>query len=130
MLQASVPNISSIFKMYVASVFVWMLHMFHTYVASVLFRGKSLLHPPTMGSGLLYPQTKKRSNLPPELCKTGQITPSSGFRRWFCYSINGFAIVTAVLSFSFLFISSESLKNHSKSQKNYKIENPILLAST
>jgi len=34
-----------------------------------------------------------------------------------------------VLSFSFLFISGESLKNHSKSQKNYKIENLILLDS-
>jgi hypothetical protein len=40
------------------------------------------------------------------------------------------ATVTVVLSFSFKFISSESLKNHSKSQKNHKIENPILLDST
>jgi hypothetical protein len=55
----------------------------------------------------------KQSNLPPELCKTGQITPSSGF-----------------VFFFFLFISSESLKNHSKSKKNYKIENPILLNFT
>ena len=36
MLQASVPNVSSVFHTYVASVFVWMLRMFHTYVASVL----------------------------------------------------------------------------------------------
>jgi hypothetical protein len=35
-----------------------------------------------------------------------------------------------VLSFSFLFISAESLKNHSKLQKNHKIENLILLDST
>ena len=37
MLQASVPNVSSIFQTYVASVFIWMLHMFHTYVASSIF---------------------------------------------------------------------------------------------
>ena len=36
----------------------------------------------------------------------------------------------AVLSFYFLFISAESLKNHSKSQKNHEMENPILLDST
>jgi hypothetical protein len=30
MLEASVPNVSSIFQMYVASVFIVMLHMFHT----------------------------------------------------------------------------------------------------
>jgi hypothetical protein len=69
-------------------------------------------------------------NLPSELCKTGQITPSGGFGPWFCYNVSGFATVTAVLSFSFLFISSESLKNHSKSQKNHKMENLVLLDST
>jgi hypothetical protein len=31
--------------------------------------------------------------------------------------------------FIFKFISAESLKNHSKSQKNHKMENPILLHS-
>ena len=36
MLQASVPNVSSVFQTYVASVFIWMLHIFHTYVLSVL----------------------------------------------------------------------------------------------
>jgi hypothetical protein len=36
MLQASVSNVSSVFQTYVASVFIWMLHMFHIYVASVL----------------------------------------------------------------------------------------------
>ena len=38
MLQASILNVSSIFQTYAASVFIWMLHMFHTYVASVLSR--------------------------------------------------------------------------------------------
>jgi hypothetical protein len=36
MLQASILNVSSVFQMHVASVFIWMLHMFHTYVVSVL----------------------------------------------------------------------------------------------
>jgi hypothetical protein len=35
MLQAFVSNISSIFLTYVASIFIWMLQMFHTYVVSV-----------------------------------------------------------------------------------------------
>jgi hypothetical protein len=35
MVQAYVPNVS-FFQMYVASVFIWMLHMFHTFVVSVL----------------------------------------------------------------------------------------------
>jgi hypothetical protein len=37
MLQESVPNVSSVFQTYIASVFIWMLHMFHTDVANVLF---------------------------------------------------------------------------------------------
>ena len=52
----------------------------------------------------------------PKLSKTGQITPSGGFGWRFCYS-------NTILSFSFLFISTKSLKNHSKSQKNHKIKN-------
>jgi hypothetical protein len=36
MLQVYVPNVSSVFSDYVASVFISMLHMFRTYVASVL----------------------------------------------------------------------------------------------
>jgi hypothetical protein len=38
MLQASVPNISSVFRTHVASVFICMLYMFHTYIARVLSR--------------------------------------------------------------------------------------------
>jgi hypothetical protein len=38
MLQASITNVSSIFFTYVASVYIWMLYMLHTYVVSVLFR--------------------------------------------------------------------------------------------
>jgi hypothetical protein len=34
--KAYVSNVSSIFQTYVESVFIWMLHMFHKYVASVL----------------------------------------------------------------------------------------------
>ena len=66
--------------------------------------------------------TLKPSTLPPKLSKTGQITPLVGFGRRFCYS-------NMVLSLSFLFISTKSLKNHSKSQKNHKMKNLILLDS-
>ena len=37
MLQASFPIVSSVFPTHVANVFIWMLHMFHTYIASVLY---------------------------------------------------------------------------------------------
>jgi hypothetical protein len=63
------------------------------------------------------PQTIKSDFLSPKLSKTGQITSSSGFQRWLCL-------------FLILLIFAESLKNHSKSQKNYKMENLILLDST
>jgi hypothetical protein len=36
-LQVSIPNVSSVFfHTYVANVFIWLLHMFHTYIVSVL----------------------------------------------------------------------------------------------
>jgi hypothetical protein len=69
----------------------------------------------------------KQSNLPPELCKTGQITPRAVLGGGFATVTSG-ATVTMVLSLSFF--SSKSLKNHSKSLKNHKIENLILLDST
>jgi hypothetical protein len=47
----------------------------------------------------------------------------------YCCSNRGLATVPP-LSFSFWFISAESLKNHSKSQKNHEMENLILLDST
>ena len=36
MLQASIRNFHLFFQTYVASVFIWILHMFHTYIAGVL----------------------------------------------------------------------------------------------
>jgi hypothetical protein len=38
MLQTLFPNVSYVFRTYVASVFIWILHIFHIYVASVLSR--------------------------------------------------------------------------------------------
>ena len=52
-----------------------------------------------MGVEYITPQPMKRSISPPELFKTGQIPPKA--------------------------VS----KNHSKSQKNYKMKNPIVLDS-
>jgi hypothetical protein len=75
-------------------------------------------------------RTIKPEIFPPPTLKTVRFISLAGFGRWFCYINGGFATVTAVLSFSFLFISAESLKNHSKSQKNRKMENLILLDST
>ena len=43
---------------------------------------------------------------------------------------SGFVTVMVVLSFSFLIILVDSLKNNSKSQKNHKMENPTFLDST
>jgi hypothetical protein len=60
--------------------------------------GKKSISPPHLwGLDYITPQPMKQSISPPELCKTGQITP-----------------ITV-------------LKNHNKSQKNHKMENPIVL---
>ena len=68
-------------------------------------------------------QTIKPDFLSSQLFKTGQITPQAVLD-------GGFATVMVGLSLSLLFISAESLKNHSKSQKNHKMKNLILLDST
>jgi hypothetical protein len=88
------------------------------------------------GVDYLTPSTMKRSILPLNFPKPVKL-PQAVFRRRFCYSIGCLATVTSVLPFSFLFISTESLKNHSKSQKNHsksqknhKMKNPILMDST
>jgi hypothetical protein len=64
-------------------------------------KGKSLIDPPTTRGSLVYPSTMKRSNLPPELCKTGQITPRAVLDGSFATVTTVFAAVTVVLSFSF-----------------------------
>jgi hypothetical protein len=66
--------------------------------------------------------TFPRSTLKPEKArlptlKTGHMTP------WL------FSLVS-FLFFSFMFISAESLRNHSKSQKNHKMQNSVVLDST
>jgi len=40
--------------------------------------------PQLWGLDYLTPQTMKPVILPPELFKTGQITPQGGFGEWFC----------------------------------------------
>jgi hypothetical protein len=79
--------------------------------------GKSLDHPQLWG-GLFNPQTMKRSNLPPKLSKTVYFIPWDSF-------IRRFATVTIASA-----TVAESLKNHSKSQKNHKMKNLILLDFT
>jgi hypothetical protein len=88
--------------------------------------GKSLLHSPDYETVYFTSQTfQNRSNY-----------PSCGFETADWYSNRGFGTVTAGcysscgFVFFFLFISAKSLKNHSKSQKNHKIKNLILLDST
>jgi hypothetical protein len=58
----------------------------------------------------------KQSNLLPEFCKIGQNTPRAVLDGGFA-TVIPVATVTVVFVLFFLFISSESLKNHSKSQK-------------
>jgi hypothetical protein len=59
------------------------------------------------------PETIKPEFLLPKLSKIGQITTHTVLD-------GGLATVIVVLSLSFLFISAESLKNYSKSQKIIK----------
>ena len=61
--------------------------------------GKSLYHPLTYGGGLHNPQSMKRSISPLNFSKPIKLPPKA------------------------------VLKNHNKSQKNHKIENPIVLDS-
>jgi hypothetical protein len=98
-------------------------------VTTVAFnKEKVQITPRTIDPETHNPWTMKRSNLPHWIIQNCIFYPLGGFRRRFCYSNKGFAIVMAVLSF--LLIFAEYLKNHSKSQKNLKIENLILLDST
>ena len=87
-----------------------------------IYRGKkvyftSLNYPQSL---VFLPELQNRVNHLPQLLKLSILPPWTGYR-WFSKT---------VLFFCFLFISVEYLKNHSKSQKNHKIENLILLDST
>ena len=86
--------------------------------------GKSLFYLLQLSPKFGFPPTTiKPSISPPSTFQTVHFTSLERFWRLF-------ATVTVVLSFSFFKkISVESLKNHSKSQKNHKIENLILLDS-
>jgi hypothetical protein len=87
-----------------------------------LSREKVYITSSTIHGGLLYPQTIKPDFLPLVL-KPVKEPPQAVLG-------GGFATVMVALCFSCLFISAESLKNHSKSQKNHKMQNLILLDST
>jgi hypothetical protein len=78
---------------------------------------KFILHPESL---VFLPKLQNRVNHIPQFLKPFILPPYPGYR-WFS---------KAVSSFSFLFISNVFLKNHSKSQKNNKIENIIFLDST
>jgi hypothetical protein len=85
-------------------------------------RGKSLDNPPPMGVGSHHPQPMKPDVLPPRTIQNRTNYPLRRFWTAVCYSNDGFV-------FFFFVISAESLKNHSKSQKNRKMENLILFDS-
>ena len=63
------------------------------------------------------PWTMKPSVWTPRTRNTGYFTSLTSFSKWFSF-------------FSFIFILTKYLKNYSKSYKNHKIENQILLDST
>jgi len=94
-------------------------------------RKKSTFSPSTFIKVYFFsPSTLNRTNHLPQLFKLFILPSWSSFEGDFSTVNSGFAIVTTALSFSFLIISAEYLNNHSKSQKNYKMENLILLDST
>jgi hypothetical protein len=70
-------------------------------------------------------QLLRESVFPPQTSKPGKTPPLTFKTIHFTFLTLLLAVLEVVLSFSFLFISVESLKNHSKLQKNYKIENLI-----
>ena len=88
-------------------------------------KGKSLFYLLQLSLKFGFPPTTIKPGISPPLTfQTVHFTSLERFWRLF-------ATVTVVLSFSFFKkILVESLKNHSKSQKNHKIENTILLDST
>jgi hypothetical protein len=93
--------------------------------------GKSLLFLPQFSQKFVFPpSTPKLGKSPLSTFQTVHFTSLERFRRRFYYSKRWFCYSEAVLSFSFLFTLAESLKNHSKSQKNQKMKNLILLHST
>jgi hypothetical protein len=81
-------------------------------------------------SSFFLPQLRNRANHLPQLFKPCILPPWSSFEGGFATVKGGFATVRRFCLFLFLFISAEFLKNHSKSQKNHKMKNPILLHST
>jgi len=83
---------------------------------------KVYITPSTIQGGLLHPLNYKTGYSTLWTFQKRSNNPLKWFWWWFCY-------IDVVLSFSFLLISVESLKNYSKSQKNHKMENSILLDS-
>jgi hypothetical protein len=75
---------------------------------------------------LFLPQLLQKFIFPPRKTKQGKSSASSFQTVCFTSLESGFDGNFV----SFLFISAESLKNHSKSQRNHKMENQILLDST
>ena len=81
-------------------------------------QGKSPFYLPRLLDESAFPPYITKSSIwTPRTHNTGHITSLTGFNEWFSF-------------FSFIFILAEYLKNHSKSYKNRKIENLILLDST
>jgi hypothetical protein len=111
-------------SLYICSIYFSYLNM----AREPTLRGKSLLHPQLWGMDYFTPQLWNRLFYSLNFSKPVKLPPS-GFGQWFCYNKDGLLQWQWFCLF-YLFISAESLKNHSKSQKNHKIENLILLDST